>query len=59
MSFKDVQDFHAKYISGKKYNMLVLGSKDKVDLKSLAKYGEVVELSLEDLFGFWSEELWK
>ena len=52
MSFKDVQDFHAKYISGKKYNMLVLGSKDKVDLKSLAKYGEVVELSLEDLFGF-------
>lgn len=51
-SFKDVQDFHAKYVSGKKYNLLVLGSKEKVDLKSLAKYGEVVELSLKDLFGY-------
>lgn len=52
LTFKDVQDFHAKYISGQKYNLLVLGSKDKIDIKSLAKYGEVVELSLEDLFGF-------
>jgi zinc protease len=52
LGFSDVQDFHRQYIAGKQFNLLVLGSKDKIDLKALAKYGEVVELSLKDLFGY-------
>jgi predicted Zn-dependent peptidase len=52
MSFADVEKFHKDYVAGKQYNLLILGSKEKIDLKSLAKYGEVVELSLQDLFGY-------
>ncbi len=52
MKFSDVQAFHKKYIAGKQFNLLILGSKNKIDLKELAKYGEVVELSLKDLFGY-------
>ena len=52
LSFADVQSFHKQYIAGKQYNLLVLGSKDKIDVKALSKYGEVVELSLKDLFGY-------
>lgn len=52
LSFADVQAFHKQYIAGKQFNLLVLGSKDKIDVKALSKYGEVVELSLKDLFGY-------
>lgn len=52
MTFADVEKFHKDYVAGKQYNLLILGSKDKIDLKALAQYGEVVELSLQDLFGY-------
>ena len=52
MTFEDVKKFHTDFVAGNEYNLLVLGSKDNIDLKSLAKYGEVVELSLTDLFGY-------
>ena len=52
MNFSNVEGFHKEYVAGKQYNLLILGSKDKIDLNSLSKYGEVVELSLEDLFGY-------
>ncbi|MFT6112769.1 MAG: hypothetical protein ACJAXV_001560, partial [Bacteroidia bacterium] len=31
---------------------IILGDRDKIDKKYLAKYGEVKELSLETLFGY-------
>jgi predicted Zn-dependent peptidase len=52
LTFADVQAFHKQYVAGKQFNLLVLGSKDKIDLKALSQYGEVVELSLQDLFGY-------
>ncbi|MFM2375652.1 MAG: hypothetical protein RLZZ165_749 [Bacteroidota bacterium] len=52
LTFDDVQAFHKNYVSGKQYNLFVLGSKDRIDLKALSQYGEVVELSLQDLFGY-------
>lgn len=52
MTFKTIEDFHREYVAGKQYNLLILGSKEKIDLKSLSQYGEVVELSLSDLFGY-------
>lgn len=52
LSFADVQTFHKTYVAGKQFNLLVLGSKDKIDLKALSQYGEVVELTLQDLFGY-------
>lgn len=52
LTLSDVADFHKKYVSGNVFNVLVLGSKDKVDMNELKKYGEVKELKLEDLFGY-------
>lgn len=52
LGFKDVQEFHRKYIAGQNHTIMVLGSRDKIDVKSLEKYGTVEELTLEQLFGY-------
>jgi predicted Zn-dependent peptidase len=52
MTFADLIDFHEKYIKDKNYVTVLVGSKDKINFDDLAKYGEVKELSLEDLFGY-------
>ncbi|MEL7144958.1 MAG: insulinase family protein, partial [Bacteroidota bacterium] len=52
MSLEDIEAFQEKYIKGQNYNIMVLGSKDKLDFKALSKYGDVKELSLEELFGY-------
>lgn len=51
-TFNDVYNFQEKYVKGKKYNILVLGDKNKVDFKVLKKFGDVKELTLEEIFGF-------
>lgn len=52
MSFEDIKRFQEQYIKGNKYAFLVLGSRDKVDLKKLSEWGTVQELSLEEVFGY-------
>jgi predicted Zn-dependent peptidase len=52
MTLKDIQDFQEKFVKGKKHTILVLGDKDKLDMKVLDKLGPVTTLSLEDLFGY-------
>ncbi len=52
MSFNDLKDFQEKYIKNKNYVTVLVGSKDKINFKELAKYGEVKELSLDELFGY-------
>lgn len=52
LDFNDVKKFHEEFVAGNNYNILILGSRDKIDLKSLEKYGPVEELKLEDLFGY-------
>ena len=32
--------------------MLIMGSKDKISVDDIKKYGEVVELTLEEIFGY-------
>ena len=49
---QDLIDFHDQKVHGRKFNLLVLGSKDKIDMDYLASYGPVRELSLSDIFGF-------
>lgn len=51
MSFEDLKKFADTNVKGKKYNLMVLGSKDKVDFKVLEKYGKVVKLNLDEVFG--------
>lgn len=52
MSFEDVKGFHTKYFRDKKYNIMVLGKKELLDIKTLEKYGKVKYLSLTDVFGY-------
>ncbi|MBX9852408.1 MAG: insulinase family protein [Cytophagaceae bacterium] len=52
MSFSDIKAFQQKYMKGQKKIILVIGSKDKIDFKSLEKYGKVKELTLEEIFGY-------
>jgi len=52
MNFADMKAFHTKYIKDKKYNLSVVGDKDKMNFKVLNQYGEVVKLSLEEVFGY-------
>jgi predicted Zn-dependent peptidase len=52
MAFADISNFQHDNVRGKHYNILVLGSKEKIDQKMLASYGNIVELKLEDVFGY-------
>jgi predicted Zn-dependent peptidase len=52
MEFSDLEAFSKKYVNSKKYNIMVLGSKDELDLKTLKNYGPLNFLNLEELFGY-------
>ncbi|HEY8402803.1 MAG TPA: insulinase family protein [Cytophagaceae bacterium] len=52
MEFKDIKTFHEKYIKGQQKVMLVVGSKDRINFEDLSKYGKVIELSKEEIFGY-------
>ncbi|MCC7159103.1 MAG: insulinase family protein [Ignavibacteria bacterium] len=52
MTIEDVKRFHQKNVKDSKYNILILGDKKKLDVKSLEKYGKVKFLSLEEIFGY-------
>lgn len=47
-----LKKFHEEVIKGRAFTCLVLGDKKKIDLKYLQTFGEVKEMSLEELFGY-------
>ena len=51
-SMEDIVSFHNNHMSGNDYTILVLGSKDELDVEALRQYGPVKFLSLEDVFGY-------
>ena len=52
ISLEQLKNFHNQYIKGKKFNIMVLGDKNKIDKSVLEKFGTVKYLSLEDIFGY-------
>ncbi|MFI5143976.1 MAG: M16 family metallopeptidase [Ignavibacteria bacterium] len=52
MTLQDVHNFSEKYVKGKNHTILVMGDKDKLDMKALEGYGNITTLTLEDLFGY-------
>jgi len=52
MTLDDLQRFHDQQYKDRAYAYCVLGSKERIDMKELGKYGRVVELSLKDVFGY-------
>lgn len=52
MTMADLRDFHNKEIKNSPKILLVMGSRDKIDLKELEQYGPVKEVTLEEIFGY-------
>ena len=52
VTLDDVQKFQEQYLKNAKYNVVMIGSKDKLNFKDLPKYGKVQELTLDELFGY-------
>lgn len=48
----DLVRFQEQYVKGRSYNMIVMGSKDQIDMDYLAGFGPVRELSMEEIFGY-------
>ncbi|UTW62292.1 insulinase family protein [bacterium SCSIO 12741] len=44
--------FFDETVKGKNYTLVVMGNRKDVDMNILSKYGQVRELSLEELFGY-------
>jgi predicted Zn-dependent peptidase len=48
----DITKFQESYVKGRNFNVVLIGSKDKIDFKSLQRYGAVRQLSLDEIFGY-------
>ncbi|MGN6648125.1 MAG: hypothetical protein ACTHJT_16495, partial [Cytophaga sp.] len=52
MTFDDIHRFQQTYINNHPRIILIIGSKDKIDFNALSNFGEVHELTLEEIFGY-------
>ena len=52
MTMKDLKEFFNKNIKGESYNVMVIGNKKDLDVKSLQKLGKIKELDIDYLFNY-------
>lgn len=52
----DVEKFQSEYLKNTNYNVVLIGSKDKINFKELQKYGKVQQLTLDEIFGYEKEQ---
>ena len=52
MTIEDLATFQQEYLKGRKFNVTLVGDRNKLNLKDLQKYGTVKELTLDELFGY-------
>jgi predicted Zn-dependent peptidase len=52
MKFENIKAFQQAHFKDKKYNIMVLGNKNTLDIKALEAYGKITYLKLEDVFGY-------
>ncbi len=52
MTLADLEKFQQEFIKGRKFNVVLVGSKDKLNLTDLRNYGDVRQLTLDELFGY-------
>ncbi|HTE31953.1 MAG TPA: insulinase family protein, partial [Chryseolinea sp.] len=51
-SMDDLVKFQQQYIKGNRYNIVLIGSRDKINFSTLKPYGQVQELTLDQIFGY-------
>jgi predicted Zn-dependent peptidase len=52
IGYNELKQFHSENIAGKPYTYCVVASEKKLPTETLAKYGEVQKIGLEQLFGY-------
>ncbi len=52
MTIKDLKAFFDENIKGESYNVMVIGNKKDLDVKSLQKLGKITELDVDYLFNY-------
>lgn len=52
MTLDDVEKFYNENINNQNFNVVILGSRDKLNFKDMQKYGKVQELTLDEIFGY-------
>ena len=52
IDLKQIVDFQKENVKNRPMTICVIGSKDNLDFESLKQYGELKELSLEEVFGY-------
>ncbi len=52
MKYEDIKKFQEQYVKGQPRNVIVIGSKERLNFDELEKYGKLQEVSLEELFGY-------
>lgn len=52
MNIDSLKTFQNQFIKGKKYTLVLVGKREKINFPALEKFGKVRELKVDDLFGF-------
>jgi hypothetical protein len=52
ITLTDIKKFHNDNLKDKKWNIKLIGSKKKLDMETLKKYGNIKELTIKDIFGY-------
>lgn len=52
ITLNDIKKFHNEHLKDKKWNIKLIGSKDKLNMEDLKKYGRVITLTTKDIFGY-------
>lgn len=52
MTLDDIITFQQKHVKGHDYNTMVLGGRSKLNFNDLKKYGQIREVTLDELFGY-------
>lgn len=52
LTLAEITRFQEANIKSKKYNVVLVAGKDKLNFANLKKYGDVKELSLDEIFGY-------
>lgn len=52
MTLDDVVKYQQQDVKGRLYNHAILGRESDLDMNTLSKYGRIVHLSTEDIFGY-------
>jgi predicted Zn-dependent peptidase len=52
MTIEDISNFQKDFIKDRKFNVVLVGDQKKLNLNDLKNYGNVKELSLDEIFGY-------